>query len=244
MRFFFILFLFLFVGPLCVIFLKQVDFDADWRTANRGSAQLAPSAKDTRQAVIQAYSARAYNWRGLFAVHTWIAVKPRNGKQYIVYQVIGWRLFSGLPVLMAQEDIPDRYWFNHKPHLILDLRGSKAERCIDKINAAAKSYPFSHYRLWPGPNSNTLPAYIARQVPELQLALPSNAIGKDFLPFPTFFAKAPSGTGYQFSFFGLLGIMIAKVEGLEINILGLVYGFSPSQHVIKIPGVGDVKLWP
>ncbi len=241
---FLIIFLIIFaIGPLWVLISEHIDFHADWRTAMRGSAHLAPDPEVTKEAVIQVYSARAFNWRGLFSVHTWIAVKAKNAKQYTVYQVIGWRLFRGLPALMAEQDIPDRYWFNNKPGIILDLRGDKAEACVDKIATAAKSYPYSNYDVWPGPNSNTLPAYIARQVPELGLALPSNAIGKDFLPLFTFFAPAPSGTGYQFSLFGIAGIMLAKKEGLEINILGFVYGISPAQRAIKLPCIGLIKLF-
>lgn len=242
MRYIIIFLIILTFGPLLVLIRGEVDFKADWRTANRQSAHLAPDPEKTHDAVIQVYAARAYNWRGLLSVHTWITVKPKNAEHYTVYQVIGWRLLGGLPVLMAEHDIPDRYWFNHKPEIIFDLRGNKADVCIEKIAAAVKLYPYASYAVWPGPNSNTLPAYIARQVPELRLALPSNAIGKDFLPFSTFFAAAPSGTGYQFSLFGILGIMLAKVEGLEINILGLVYGISPLQRVIKLPGIGQIKL--
>lgn len=242
MRFLFISLIILLIGPLWVLALKQVDFNTDWRTANRGSAHMAPDPAITKEAVIQVYSARAYNWRGLFSVHTWIAVKPKNATHYTVYQVIGWRLFIGMPALMAEKDIPDRYWFNHKPEIIFDLRGDKAQACVDKIAIAAKSYPYSNYNLWPGPNSNTLPAYIARQVPELGLTLPSNAIGKDYLPLFTFFAAAPSGTGYQFSLLGIFGIMLAKEEGLEINMLGLVYGFSPVLRAIKLPGIGQITF--
>jgi uncharacterized protein DUF3750 len=70
---------------------------------------------------------------------------------------------------------------------------------IDKICAAVARYPYPHeYRAWPGPNSNTFTAYIARQVPELGLDLPSNAVGKDFLPGGALFAAAPSGSGFRF----------------------------------------------
>jgi hypothetical protein len=62
------------------------------------------------------------------------------------------------------------------------------------------------------------------------------------LPGFTFFAPAHSGTGYQFSFFGISGIAVARKEGLEINIYGLVYGFSPAMKILKLPGFGDIRL--
>jgi hypothetical protein len=93
--------------------------------------------------------------------------------------------------------------------------------------------PYPHeYRAWSGPNSNTSTAYIARQVPELGVDLPSNAIGKDFLPEGALFAKAPSGSGCQVSLYGLAGIVLAGEEGLEVNVLGLNHRPStpPCRH--------------
>src|ERR1700738_5175796 len=56
---------------------------------------------------------------------------------------------------------------------------------------------FQYLRPWPGPNSNTFLAHIARQVPDLAIQLPSNAVGKDFLPGGRVVALAPSGSGFQ-----------------------------------------------
>lgn len=238
-----ILLILTFAGPLFFLLTGQIDFHADYRTANRESTHIAPDPRTTPEAVIQVYSARTFNWRGMFAVHTWVAVKPKNAKQYTVYQVIGWLLFRNLPPLSVTQDIPDRYWFDQKPQIILDIRGERAEKLLPEIIKAAASYPYpNEYGYWPGPNSNTFTAHVARQVPELQLALPSNAIGKDYFPNPPFFTRAPSGTGYQISIYGVIGIIIAAREGLEINILGLVYGFSPAMRMIKLPGFGDIKI--
>lgn len=228
------------IGPLWILLSGKIDFHADYRTADRSSAHLAPLPDQTKEAVIQVYSARAFNWRGIFSVHTWFAVKAKNADHYTVLQVVGWRIFHGLPPLMAETDLPDRHWFNQKPKIIYDLRGEKAEQLIPKILEAAKAYPYGNYELWPGPNSNTLPAYIARQVPELELTLPSNAIGKDFLPLQKCFIRAPSNTGYQFSILGVFGILLAKKEGLEINILGFVYGINPIKFTLKLPGIGEI----
>jgi len=112
-------------------------------------------------------------------------------------------------------------------------------KLIPEIENAARNYPYaSPYVLWPGPNSNTFPAYIARAIPALRLALPSDAVGKDFLPNGALFANAPSGTGYQFSLYGVLGILAAKDEGFEINILGLTYGIKFSPLKVLLPGFG------
>lgn len=244
MKLLFIYLLLTLIGPLAILLSGQIDFKADWRTANRESAHLAPDPFKTKEAVIQVYSARTFNWRGMFAVHTWLAIKPKNSEHYTVYHSIGWRLFMNLPPVVEVEDIPDRNWFNQKPTIILTIQGKQAEKLIPEIKAAVSTYPYHReYHYWPGPNSNTFIAYIARHVPGLGLAMPSNAVGKDFLPGYTFFTPAPSGTGYQLSLFGLFGILVAKTEGIEINILGVVYGISPSQHAIKLPGFGDIRLF-
>lgn len=229
------------IGPIWVLLSGQIDWHADYRTANRQSAGIAPDPRTTPEAVIQAYSARAFHWRGIFATHAWIAIKEKNAQQFVVYQVVGWRKLHGLAPLSVAADVPDRYWFGQKPHLILDVRGEQAEKLIPQIIQAAKEYPYAdNYELWPGPNSNTFPAFIARKVPALGLAMPADAIGKDFLSGSQFFARAPSGTGYQFSLFGIFGLMIAKQEGIELNLLSFVYGIQFFPFAIKLPGVGNI----
>ena len=63
----------------------------DWRTADRSSAGIAPAPSEAQEAIVSVWAARAFNWRGALAAHTWIATKPENGTHYMVHQVIGWR---------------------------------------------------------------------------------------------------------------------------------------------------------
>ncbi len=215
----------------------------DWRTASRESSRIAPDPARTPEAVVQLYAARAFNWRGIFAVHTWIATKEAGARTYVVYQVVGWRLYRGLPVVVVQEDIPDRLWFDSRPKVMADLRGAAARRAIPGIRSAAESYPYpDSYRLWPGPNSNTFTAYVARRVPELAAALPSNALGKDYLDEGQFLAPTPSGTGWQLSLYGLLGAAVGIQEGLEINLLGLVFGLDVARPALKLPLVDRIGV--
>ncbi|MFC6671377.1 DUF3750 domain-containing protein [Marinobacterium aestuariivivens] len=152
--------------------------NGDWRDASRAPAGIAPDPATTPEAVIQVYGAPAWGWRGWFAIHTWIAVKPSNARQYTVYEVVGWRERRGLPVLRVEQDHPDRYWFGERPELLLDRRGPGVDRLIQAVDGAAQAYPWKHeYRVFPGPNSNTFPAWVAEQVPELGLELPFSAIG-------------------------------------------------------------------
>jgi uncharacterized protein DUF3750 len=215
----------------------------DWRTAPRESANLAPKPSEYRDAVVQIYAARAINWRGWFAVHTWVAIKERNASQYTVFQVMGWQLYRTGQSLSTRQDIPDRYWFGAKPHVIETLLGTAAEAAIPKIRAAADSYAYpAAYRLWPGPNSNTFTSHVIRSTPELRVELPPHAIGKDWVGKGDIFARSETGTGYQVSILGALGITVGKAEGIEINILGLNFGFDFMRPALKLPFIGRVGM--
>ena len=217
-----------------------MQFNADWRTADRSSAGLAPDPTDHPEAIVQIYAARAFGWRGIFAVHSWIATKAEQASGYTIYQVMGWRgHHGGGPNIVVGLDIPDRHWFGNKPWIIAELYGDTASAAILKIEQAVRNYPYvDEYVLWPGPNSNTFVAAILRQVPELNAEMPPTAIGKDYLLNGALVAPAPSGSGYQFSLLGVLGMLIGKREGLELNLLGLIIGIDPFAPAIKLPGIG------
>lgn len=235
--------LLLLAGPLVALVQGEVEMGDSWRTASRESAGIAPDPATTPEAVVQAYAARAWGWRGVFGVHSWIAVKPARAAAYTVYQVIGWRKMHGRPVVATGTDVPDRYWFGNRPELLVEVRGDGAGALIARIDAAARAYPFAEeYRMWPGPNSNTFTAFIARAVPALGLELPVTAIGKDYLANGALVAPAPSGTGYQLSLFGLAGVLLATREGLEVNLLGLAFGIDPLGLALKLPGLGRIGL--
>ncbi len=233
-----IIFVVVLIGPVLGMACGQMHLDRDWRTASRVSAQVAPSP-ETPEAIVQVYAARAFNWRGIFGVHTWIATKRPQDQYFVVHDVIGWRRFSNRPVVASYIDIPDRLWFGNRPELLADLRGQAAEEAIVNIADAIGEYSYSwDYSLWPGPNSNTFTAFVGRRVPELRLHLPPTAIGKDFLENGDIVARSPSGTGYQVSAFGLLGLTAAWREGVELNVLGLVFGLDIRRPAIKLPGIG------
>lgn len=219
------------------------DNSVPWYEARRDESGLAPDPAATREAVIQVYAARAVAWRGIFAVHTWIAVKPADAVRFTRYEVMGFGVSDGAPAIRIDRTGPDNYWFGAAPTLLLDRRGPDAAALIEKIRAAVASYPYpDEYRAWPGPNSNTFTAYVARKVPELHLELPSNAIGKDYLPGGALFAAAPSATGYQVSLLGVLGVLIAREEGIEVNLLGLDIGFGFKPPAVKLPGIGALGM--
>ena len=233
----------LLAGPLLVVLCGKIKLGADWQTADRSGTGIAPDPATTPEAVMQVYSARAFNWRGIFAVHTWIATKRRDADHYMVHQVVGWRAYRNLPVVVSSRDLPDRAWFGYTPEIIADRRGVHAEIIIGPIERAVASYPFPRtYRVWPGPNSNTFTAHVGREVPSLGLDLPVTAIGKDYLTGDVIFDAAPSGSGWQISLNGLAGVILSPREGFEINILGLSMGMDPFPPAIKLPGIGRLGM--
>jgi hypothetical protein len=156
--------------------------NSNWRTASRESAGIAVDPSKHKNALIEVYAADAFSWRGWFAVHTWIAIKPQDATEYTVYEVVGWRVRNGLPALRKyQTAIPDRYWYGSKPRKILSVHGEKANELIPQVFDAIARYPWANeYTLFPGPNSNTFPQWVGLQVPELGLELPFRAIGSGY----------------------------------------------------------------
>ena len=212
----------------------------DWRSASREPAGLAPDAASTPEGVVQFYAARTVGIKGIAGVHTWVAVKPSGAREYTVYEIMGWRARRGQSALVIRNRAPDMRWFGAEPELLADRRGAGVDELIRRVDSAARGYPWQEeYTLWPGPNSNTFTAWVARAVPELEVDLPPTAIGKDYAG-TRIFGPAPSGSGVQLSLFGLAGLLASTVEGLEVNVLGLTFGINPFDPAIKLPLIGRV----
>lgn len=232
-----------FVSLPFLLFFSAACSTTDWRTADRGSAGIAPLPQDEPEAIVHVYAARAINWRGYFAVHSWIATKEKNADHYMTYHVIGFRLKRTGHTVVVEADLPDRKWFGAPPYLIQELKGEKAETAIPKILEASKSYPYdTSYRAWPGPNSNTYVSHIIRSVPELGVELPPHAIGKDWLMNGFPLAWSETKTGVQFSLLGALGLTIGAGEGIELNLLGLNFGIDFWRSALKLPLIGRVGM--
>ncbi|HEV3008937.1 MAG TPA: DUF3750 domain-containing protein [Burkholderiales bacterium] len=189
--------------------------------------------------MVQVWGARTRGPKGIFGVHSWIAVKPQGATEYTVYEVVGWRLRWTDTAVVIRNRAPN-HWFGAQGELYAEKRGAGVDALIERIDKAAREYPYAKtYTVWPGPNSNTFVAWIARAVPELEADLPATAIGKDYLG-AEMVSTAPSGKGFQFSLRGLLGVSASAVDGFELNILSLNFGVSSSG--IKLPIVGRIGM--
>ncbi len=216
--------------------------DKDAAFHNNASVGIAPDPAKTPEALVQIYQARTWSWRGLVSTHTWLAVKAAGRKNYTVYQLKGWLFYEqGTSPLSVQQDVPDRRWMGNRPALVHEVRGPRAQRIVARIPHVVAEYPFrQQYRLWPGPNSNTFIAYLGRHIPELQLDLPSTAIGKHYFEGSAT-GRTTSGTGFQWSFYGVAGLALSREVGFELNLLGLHFEINPRKRAVDFPGVGTLK---
>src|SRR5437879_13902550 len=87
----------------------------DWRSASQEPVGLAPDPGSARAAIIQVYAAGVIGWRGVFGVHTWIAVQPAAATEYTVFDIMGSRLRSKDTALMVRLLVPDLSCFGFAP---------------------------------------------------------------------------------------------------------------------------------
>ncbi|GJD41250.1 DUF3750 domain-containing protein [Methylobacterium bullatum] len=211
---------------------------ADWAVADWSSAGLLRPPKASDPALVRVYAARVGRWRGIFAHHSWIVVKPDGAARYTRYDVVGW----GMPV-RTDGWAADGRWFGNDPQTVLALDGDDAARSIPSIRAAVADYPYralGTYQAWPGPNSNSFTAHVLARLPEAQAILPPTAMGKDWAPPGRIVERTPSGTGIRLTFSGYAGLTVGWVEGIELNLLGLVAGLDLRRPAIKLPGWGRI----
>jgi hypothetical protein len=202
------------VAARATLFAFEKDRPRSWSQADWSSIGSLPKATDHPEARVLVLSGRTGGWKGVIAVHSWIVFKRENATTWTRYDVVGW----GNPVRLNGW-APDGRWYGTPPTVITDMRGAAAQALIPKIEQAVKHYRYANagdYRMWPGPNSNTFVATILRAVPELAVTMPS--------------------------LWGLLGVKLGWVEGIEFNLLGLVVGLDIREPAIKLPGFGRLAL--
>jgi hypothetical protein len=213
------------------------DAPRSWRDADWSSTASLPAARDFPDARVILFFGRTGGWKGVVAVHSWVVVKPRNAAAWTRYDVVGW----GNPVRINGWPADGR-WYGDRPTVIADIRGAEAEALIPKIDAVVESYQYGRagdYRIWPGPNSNTFVATILRAIPEIGVTMPPNAVGRDFRPVP-YAGLTDSGTGVEANLWGIVGVKVGWIEGVEVNLLGLVVGLDLRHPAVKIPGFGRI----
>ncbi len=234
------------LAVVCLFFVPLVaraalyaagDNARSWRDADWSSTGLLPPATADKAARVVVFTGTTGAWKGIFSVHSWVVYKPANATAWTRYDVVGW----GSPV-RANNWPPDGRWYGNMPVAIADVSGAQAETLIPRIERAVAEYRYAQagdYRIWPGPNSNSFVAAVLRELPELGVALPPNAVGRDYRA-GLYAGLTDSRTGVEINLAGLAGVKLGWVEGLEVNLLGLVAGLDVRHPGVKLPGFGRV----
>ena len=235
-------FVLLVAAPLAVSAARYAlrDRSVPWRLADRSSTGLLPDAAHHHAALVRVLAARTVSWRGIVASHCWIVLKSAEDIRYQRFDYTAW----GEPI-WVDRFVPDGLWFGSTPEVVFAADGAEAEAMVPRILAAVRDYRFARagdYRAWPGPNSNTFVAAVMSAVPGIAASLPPTAIGKDFPYDGRWSGITPSGTGLRLNFGGYLGVTIGWVEGLEINVLGAVWGIDVRRPALKLPALGRVGI--
>ncbi len=233
-------FLFLFLAPAALraaVYWRAPAFD--WRGADRSATGLLPPAQRHPEAAVRVFAARTVSWRGIVAVHCWIVLKDAGAARYDRYDLTAW----GDPIRLNGFD-PDGRWFGQAPETVFAADGAAAEALIPRMRDAIRDYRWRNrgdYRAWPGPNSNTFVQSVLAAVPESGAVLPPTAIGKDYPVDGAVLALTPSRTGVRLSLGGYVGLTIAWVEGIELNLLGGVIGLDLRRPGLKLPAIGPAS---
>ena len=92
--------------------------------------------------VVQVWGARTLGIKGLFGVHTWIAVKPAGVPDYTVYEVIGWRLRWTDTALVARTRAPEAA--GSAPPASFTPKARRGRRRADQARRQARlQYPYA-----------------------------------------------------------------------------------------------------
>jgi Protein of unknown function (DUF3750) len=86
--------------------------------------------------------ARTRGFKGIFGVHSWIAVKPGGATEYTVYEVIGWRLRRTDTAVVLRNRSPN-HWFGTEGKLYAEKRGVGVDELIERVDKAARAYPYA-----------------------------------------------------------------------------------------------------
>lgn len=211
-----------------------------WRTADWSSSRLLPEARAVPEAKVMILAARTGRWKSIFAEHMSIILKPEGASSWTRYDVVGW----GSPV--RRDGWPaDAFWYGNRPYVVAEISDAEAAALIPRIEASIAAYPYrarGAYTVWPGPNSNSFVAWVVRNTEGFRAELPPVAVGKDWLGQGLAAGRAPSGTGFTLSAWGLIGLTLALEEGVEVSLLGTAIGIDPGDLAVKLPSLGKLSL--
>ena len=199
-----------------------------------------PAAAAEPEARVLVMSGRTGGWKGVFSVHSWVVLKPENGKSWRRYDVVGW----GNPVRINGW-APDGLLVRQQA-----AGGARSARRARPPRRSRRSRPRSRAINTPMPATTASGRGRTATPSSRPCCAPSprpkrrcrpNAVGRDFRPLP-YAGLTDSRTGVEASLWGVLGVKLGWVEGVEVNFLGLVAGLDLRHPGIKLPGFGRIGL--
>lgn len=217
-----------------------MDRPANWRVARWDATGILPPPGSDSAAAVYIMSARTGGMKGAFSMHSWLVIKADGISRYERYDKVGW----GQPV-RVNAYAPDARWYSNTPQIVASVHGEAAVRLIPSLHAAIQSYSYSDYgdyQIWPGPNSNSFIAHVLREVPQMDVVLPSLAVGRDYLSHNKIVYVASDWREIQINLWGWLGFSLGLRSGVELQILGLVAGIDIRRPAVKLPGIGRLGV--
>jgi len=212
----------------------------NWRVANWSSSGVLPDARSVKPATVIILATRTGQWKSIFAEHMSLVLKAEGADVWTRYDVVGW----GVPI-RRNAYAADAFWYGNRPRIIYRLEGERAAVLLPRIEEQIAHYPLrsrGSYTVWPGPNSNTFVSWVVRHTANFDAELPPTAVGKDWLGPGLDVMRAPSDTGYTVSLSGLIGLTLAREEGVELHLLGSTIGIDINDLGIKLPALGKLSL--
>ena len=236
-------FLVLVLLPLALPMARYLlrDRSVPWRSADRSSAGLLPAAATHRDALVRVFSARTVSWRGIVASHAWIVVKAEGEPAYRRFDYTAW----GDPIWVDRFE-PDGRWFGSTPETVFSADGAEAAAMIPLIARAIRDYRYPRpgdYRAWPGPNSNTFVAAVMGAVPGIPRApAPDPPSARTSLMTAGASASRRPAPACASTSAATSALTLGWIEGIEVNILGAVYGLDLRRPGLKLPALGRIGV--
>jgi hypothetical protein len=165
--------------------------------------------------------------------------KPTGAPRSTRYEVFGFGVANGAPAVLIDRIGPDNYWFRAQPLILLDRCGAGVDQMIAQLRAGVANSPYPNtYRHWSGPNSNIFLRTSAGRFPSSRSGFPRTGSAR----ISCRAAAAPSRSGFQVSLYGVIGILLAVREGLEVNLPGLSLGVAPVRPALRVPALGRLGM--
>lgn len=170
-------------------------------------------------------------WIARFADHLWVDVKGDDG--WVRLEWNGHMSDIRVAGLSPEEARADVRW-ERQVRVVAWHCGEPARRIAAAAVALAPKFPYrGGYQAWPGPNSNTFVAWLARETPGLTVELPTTAAGKDYATWVRT-GVTTTRTGLELETM-IVGVKVGIREGVELNFAGLTAGVGIWPPSIKLP---------